>query len=144
LLLINSTEQNLQGGVRWREFSMTSCPHDMDCGGCIGLLGSPRAVHTSSFFYSFFLYTTNFGRVKARYFRNGSTKIYQIYKKFFKHPLAQIKGKVISKFWGGGQGETQLENKMNLEKLKSYQNIWIFFIVKCCFYIGLNIIFKYC
>jgi len=29
-LLINATKQNLQG-VRWREFSTTSCPHVMDC-----------------------------------------------------------------------------------------------------------------
>jgi len=39
VLLINATEQNLQG-ARWREFSMN--PHVKDCGGCVGLLGPHR------------------------------------------------------------------------------------------------------
>jgi len=117
LLLINSTEQNLQG-VRWREFSPTWQNNFFKL--WMGTRGDYTALQIV-------------GTVNARYFRNGQTQIHQIYRKFIAHTPAQ-NGQKKFKIFRGGRGETPLKSKMNVEKLKSFQNIWNLFIGKCSNY----------
>jgi len=83
LILVSSTEQNLQG-VSWTEFSTTWQNKIKKI-----VNGGTKGDHTAG---------QSFSTINARNLCNSQTQIPQINKKFLKQPNAQNGGKIISKF----------------------------------------------